>query len=326
MPPVEHPPGALRRLWRDLYWFRQDRAIRREYRGVQHLVYFGGHGLGDELLLTTVLHELRRRGGRGLGVMTSVPEIFEHSPDVDVVKPVRHDHRAFLDRAGIRAEQLTYIREQRPPDIDVPPPRHVLAEMCRLAGITGDIALRPYFHLTDEEKAAARRDRPFIAMQSSRRSASLQIANKEWLPERLQEVADGLRERFELVQIGQAPDPPIVGAVDLRGRTSIRETAAVLHHARAFVGLVGFPMHLARSVDCPAVIIYGGREHPGQSGYSGNENLFTPLPCSPCWRWNSCDFDRQCMTAIRADDVLAAAGRLVARPRGGAPVEPVILE
>jgi hypothetical protein len=311
----EKPAGWVRRLWRDIYWYREDRRIRTEYRGVRHLVFFGGHGLGDEVMVSTVLHELRQRGGQGLGVMTTVPELFANSPDVDAVKPIRHDHTAFFERVGIRADPLYYIHRQLPPDIDVPPPRHLLAEMCRLAGITGEVALRPYVFLTEREKGAARRTRPFVVLQSSRRSASLRIGNKEWIPERIQAVADALAAHHEILQVGLQADPAIAGAVDLRGRLTLRETAAVLYHAQVFVGLVGFLMHLARSVDCPAVIIYGGREHPGQSGYSANENLFTPLPCSPCWRWNSCDYDHLCMTSITVEAVLAATQRIMARPR-----------
>ena len=324
-PQPEHTE-LLRRVWRKVYWYRQDRQIRAEYRGVRHLVYFGGSGLGDEVLVTTVLHELRRRRERGLGVMTSLPEIFAHSPDVDVVKPIRHDHGVFFGRVGIRAEYLGYIRRQLPPDIDVPPPRHLLAEMCRIAGVTGEIHLRPYLYLSEGEKTAARRMHPYFVMQSSRRSASLQIANKEWILERIQAVADALFTHHEVLQIGLPADPPIVGAIDLRGKLTVRETAAVLYHAKGFIGLVGFLMHLARSIDCPAVIIYGGREHPQQSGYSTNENLFTSLDCSPCWRWNSCDYDRLCMTSITADHVLAAIDRLAARPRDDLAIDRAVLD
>ena len=85
----EHP-DLLRRVWRRIYWLPHDVRLARTYRGVRRLVYFGGDGVGDELLLSTVLHELRARGGRDLGVMTSRPELFAHSPDVDHLRPVRH--------------------------------------------------------------------------------------------------------------------------------------------------------------------------------------------------------------------------------------------
>lgn len=318
----ERKAGWPRRIWRDVYWFRQDRRIRAGYQGVQHLVYFGGDGVGDELLLSTVLHELRARGERGLGVMTARPELFGHSRDVDHVLPVRHDHVAGLRRVGCRVDQLVYIARRLPPDIDVPPPRHLLAEICRLAGIGGRVSLRPYLTLTDTERAANPRPSPYVVIQSSRRSASLVIGNKEWFPERFQVVVDAFRKSCAVIQLGLPSDPPLTGAEDLRGQTTLRQSAAILAGASAFVGLVGLLMHLARAVDCPAVIIYGGRERPDQSGYAVNRNLFTALPCSPCWRWNSCDFDRRCLREIAAEQVIEATRGLLAEP----PARPLAAE
>ncbi|MBI5771138.1 MAG: glycosyltransferase family 9 protein [Verrucomicrobia bacterium] len=309
------PASWPRRLWRTLYWWREDRRVRARYPGINHVVYFGGDGIGDELLLSTPLRELRRRGATGLCAMTSRPELFHGTPDADRICPVAHADLPYLARVGARTSSTVYIHERRPPDIDVAPPRHLLAEMCRLCGITGDVALRPWLHLTAAEKAAAAPFAGCIAIQSSRQSASLALGNKEWLPGRFQAVVDALAPRHRIVQLGLPTDPLLRGAEDLRGKKSLRESGAILAGAAAFVGLVGFLMHLARAVDCPAVIVYGGREHPDQSGYVCNENLFTPLPCSPCWRWNSCDFEHRCMSAIQPDHVTAALARLLTRPR-----------
>ena len=310
-----------RRYWRNLYWWREDMRTRARFRGIRHVVYFGGHGIGDELLCSTPLHELRRRGETGLCAMTSRPELFLHSPDVDALRAMEFGSIAFLGRIGVRTSQTTYIRSQLPPDIDVPPPRHLLAEMCRLCGVSGEVELRPYLWLAPEERSVAAPFAGCLAVQSSRRSASLAIGNKEWDPERFQCVVDNIAPRHRVVQLGMADDPPLRGAEDLRGRTSLRESAAILSQARGFVGLVGFLMHLARAVDCPSVIIYGGRERPDQSGYLCNENLYSAVSCAPCWRWNSCDFQHRCMTAIEPGHVLEAISRLLARPRSPLDVE-----
>jgi hypothetical protein len=315
------PVSWPRRLWRSFYWRREDRRLRAEYPGVSHLVYFGGDGIGDELLLSAALHELRRRGGTGLGVMTRHPALFAGSPDVDAVFPLSHRDLTFLPRIGIRTSRAVYINEQRPPDIDVPPTRHILAEMCRLCGLDGTVELRPWLHLQPGERSRFASHAGAIVVQSSRRGASLAIGNKEWFPDRFQQVVDALLPRHRIVQIGQPADPVLRGAEDWRGKSTLRETASLLHQAAAFVGLVGFPMHLARAVDCPAVIVYGGRERPDQSGYVCNENLYTAVPCAPCWRWNSCDYDHRCMTDIRPQHVLAAVDRVLSRPRTGLAVE-----
>jgi ADP-heptose:LPS heptosyltransferase len=89
------------------------------------------------------------------------------------------------------------------------------------------------------------------------------------------------------------------------------------------VGTVGLLMHLARAVECPSVIIFGGREAPWQSGYVCNFNIYSEMPCAPCWRSNTCDFNRQCMSNISADDVVSAIRQMLDRPRSPLAVETV---
>jgi ADP-heptose:LPS heptosyltransferase len=121
-------------------------------------------------------------------------------------------------------------------------------------------------------------------------------------------VVPALRTDYTFVQLGAPSDPRLDGCIDLRGHTTLRHSASVIASSMLAVVQVGFLMHLARAVDCPAVVIYGGREHPWQTGYSCNTNLFTELPCAPCWRWNRCDnpVERECMQRISVDDVVQA--------------------
>jgi ADP-heptose:LPS heptosyltransferase len=117
-----------------------------------------------------------------------------------------------------------------------------------------------------------------VVIQSSGLIARYPIRNKNWYAEGYQGVVSALRDRYDFVQVGSAGDPLLDGALDLRGKTSLRETAAVLAGSLAFVGQVGFLMHLARAVDCRSVIVYGGRETPAQSGTPCNENLYSRSP------------------------------------------------
>ena len=83
-----------------------------------------------------------------------------------------------------------------------------------------------------------------------------------------------------------------------------------------YVGLEGMPMHMARAVNCPSVIVYGGRLRPDQIGYVCNENLYNPVECAPCWLDTRCDFGRNCLDTITTAAVIEAAERMLARPRG----------
>ena len=51
--------------------------------------------------------------------------------------------------------------------------------------------------------------------------------------------------------------------MNLCGRLSIRETAAVMKHADVYLGHDSGPMHLAAAAGVPCVGIYTAREHAG---------------------------------------------------------------
>jgi hypothetical protein len=262
-------------------------------------VYFGpGAGIGDDLLCTTVFRELKKRGEARIVVRSKHRSLFRGNPDVDIVLRAKLPWIAPLMVHGLSFLQLAY---------DVPLSEHLLAIMCRCAGVTGEIALRPYMFLRPDEVAVGRLFERQIAIQSSGLSAAIPMRNKEWFPERFQDVAHRLQGRAPLIQLGAASDPPLKGALDLRGKTSLRQAAAILSHSLVFVGQVGFLMHLARAVDCRSVIVYGGREAPRMTGYIANKNLVGATPCSPCWEQDKCDHDRECMRMISVEAVTTAA-------------------
>jgi hypothetical protein len=257
--------------------------------------------------------------------VTPYPELFLHNADVDgAAAPGTNRSRLFIHSSQrvLWPGWFTYLINYDPiADTRVIPPDPILAYLCRLAGVTGRVDLRPYITLSEPEHAFGAPYQGCIAIQSSGLGAGVLMLNKQWYPERFAEVAAHLLERHPVVQVGSPTDPPVPCTYDLRGRTSLRELAAVLAHCRMFIGLVGMPMHMARAVECPSVIVYGGRERPDQTGYRCNENLYTPLICSPCWRDSRCDFERVCLESITTPDVIAAAERLLGRPRENLAVE-----
>ena len=281
----------------------------------RHLVHFYGQTPGDDLMCTAVLHEMRRRGQRNIWMMSKFPGLFERNPDVDVVVPFDERYDRLAEWLGGNSWYAHYGGHDPEVDQSPVPDRHIISLLCQACGISGPVTLRPYLFLSDEERAAGRIAPRQIALHSSGLSAFTAMKNKEWIAGRFQEVVHALRGEFTLIQLGAAEDPLLDGCVDLRGKTSMRESAAIIANSVLFLGQVGFLMHLTRAVDRPAVIIYGGREQPWQSGYSCNTNLWTDLPCSPCWRWNACHnpSERECMKRITVDDVVRAVHERAAR-------------
>lgn len=282
-------------------------------------------GVGDELMLTAVVRELRQRGFPPFWVMSRRPELYRHNPDFSAVVPVDPRVPALARRCGARVVEPQYTREL--PDGNVlRPPAHILVSLMATAGITGPVKLKPILTLTPAEQRAAAGWAGVIVIQPTVRSAVRPNELKEWWPERWQAVVDGLRTSHRLVQIGGAADALLDGVEDCRGHShGLREIAAMLDQARLFVGLESGFMHLARAVDCPAVILFGGRAHPVDAGYAGNSNLFRSPACAPCWRYNGCEIDRQCMRDITPADVREALDLMLQRPRSPLPVTEVVI-
>lgn len=266
-----------------------------------------GAGIGDDLLCTALFRELVRRGQGDFWVANKHPELYRHNDDVRVVVPPFERYDILLKRFGTRVVYPWYTSYHPAFDRDDPmPEQHLISLMCQKAGITGDVTLRPYLFLSEDEKEGGRLLPRQVAIQSSGLDARHAMRNKNWALERYQEVVTTMKHRYDFVQLGSRSDPPLEGALDMRGKTTLRESAAVLHGSMAFVGQVGFLMHLARSVDCRSVIVYGGRETPAQSGYPCNENLYSAVHCSPCWRLNTCPFERMCLQQISVAQVIDA--------------------
>ncbi|MDE2510280.1 MAG: glycosyltransferase family 9 protein [Elusimicrobia bacterium] len=272
---------------------------------IQLLISHKG-GMGDTVMCTTVAHELRRRGMKDIWLETRWVEDFAGQSVFDGVLPESYETEWLAVTLGGRIVYPAYARALPAEDREIGPAGHILGEMCRQAGIVGRITLRPYFQAPGD----GLRDLPedFIAISGAGGHA---VLTKNWFQERYHALSAMLRKDLRLVQLGSPSEPPIDGADDWRGRTTLRQAADVLKRARCYVGEVGGLMHLARAVDCPAVVIYGGREAPRQSGYVANVNLAGNVPCSPCWIIKNCPHEMGCMDLIRPADVAAAVRRLL---------------
>jgi ADP-heptose:LPS heptosyltransferase len=299
------PPSALLRRLRMVPW-----AINSLLRHPlpRHLIQFDG-GIGDALLCSVVCRELRRRQARGIWMETRHPELFAGNPDVDRVLPPDPRVHSYARKLGARLLDPRYNQFDPSSGRHLYKPGHQLAAMCAGAGIEGEITLRPYLSLSSAEQEKGKLAPRQIVMQSSGAAARFPIRNKEWIPERFAQVAAALAGRFDLVQLGAPQDPLLPGVRDLRGKTTVRESAAILSQAQLFIGLEGFLMHLARAVECRAVIVYGGHTHPAHTGYTAFENLYSAVPCAPCWLRDDCPHDQECMRRITVSDVLAGVER-----------------
>ncbi|HUB67854.1 MAG TPA: glycosyltransferase family 9 protein [Candidatus Methylacidiphilales bacterium] len=288
----------------------------------EHIIFFG-YGLGDDLLCATVARELKKRGAGKIVMFSQYPSLFEHNPDVTAVYNFGYPAIGRLRRWGYSCLVPQYGKYDSLTDKDITPPGHFLEIMCRMLSMKGTIDVRTYFYLTAREKEKGR----LYPCQAVIHSTGLAtMANKRWPTERYQKVVDETRGMVQWIQLGLADDPPIRGAFDLRGKSTLRESAALLAGAKVFLGQAGFLMHLARAVDTRSVIVYGGREDPAVSGYRANENIVGRTVCSPCWQRTRCDYEHECMRIIEPDAVIAAVKQQIERAGTPLEVEAVDLE
>ncbi len=101
---------------------------------------------------------------------------------------------------------------------------------------------------------------------------------------------------------------------DPHRRESILGCLAAVAAGDIQVGPDSGPVHVAAAAGKPSVVIYGGYIHPDCVGYPGNVNLFTALPCSPCWLLiETCPYDRMCLSRIspeRVEEAIASLARV----------------
>ena len=262
--------------------------------------------MGDNLLCSAVARELKNRGRTPIAVLTPFRELFDNNPNIETVFAADWRDVSLLKESGMPLLFPDYAIRSSNPDQILPPRGHIIGEMCRSIGITGEIELRPEYFFGRGENIPRPLNQKTVAIQCSGAGARMRCLNKEWPVDRFQSVIDRLRSNCQLIQLGSVKDPILSGVQDMRG-LPLRNAASVLASCHLFIGLEGFLMHLARAVECPAVIVYGGRVAPEQTGYSCNKNLYTPLTCAPCWCDNACNYDRKCLTTISVDMVVDAA-------------------
>lgn len=260
-------------------------------------------GVGDEMMATAVMREIKRRNPRcHLTFITRRPDVFRHLPYLDAVEQATPGNRT-------RNTFLSYV-----PDENVaPPPRPLVSLMAENVGLIMPAVEVDAPQLQVSPGLRARVDAipaPRIVIQPQ---ASSWSPNKNWPVELWVEQIKLLTKDFSVIEVGtEACLPPqdfgprfhsFVGQTDLSGFAHIISRAAV------FVGPVSGGMHLANAFHIPAVILAGGYESPNGYQYPRSTMLFSPVPCAPCWLIKPCPYELKCLKAIRPEAVLEAVRR-----------------
>ncbi len=171
--------------------------------------------------------------------------------------------------------------------------------------------------ITEEEKQSAEK----IARQAglSLQSPYIVLApganwpNKRWPTRHIARLCDKVYEQQQVpVLVGgpgdrslaeeiaeQADIPP----VDLTGKTSLKQLAAVIKGARAFVGGDTGPMHLAAGLGTPTLALMGPTDANRNGPYGeGHVALEVPRDCAGCWQ-RQCPKQLDCLELLSPEQV-----------------------
>lgn len=144
---------------------------------------------------------------------------------------------------------------------------------------------------------------------------------KCWPIESYRELALQLtREGRGVVWLGDSNDADLLGedyaGVNLAGKLTISETAAVLSRCQQVVANDTFLMHLGEALGVPTLGVFGPTNAPNYRPLGARSNYLwigpATLACSPCTSDGSdfppCRFEHRCMSGIGVERVLATIG------------------
>ena len=146
---------------------------------------------------------------------------------------------------------------------------------------------------------------------------------KRWGAEKFAQVADWLIERHQaqVLLAGEEAERPIADQMiwamrnpvtDLVGRTSVRQLADLLSHAKLVITNDNACLHMASMAGAPTVAVFGPTDERKYGPRApGSAVVRRALVCAPC-ELSFCPYRHECMEWITADEVYAAAAKVLA--------------
>jgi lipopolysaccharide heptosyltransferase I len=135
---------------------------------------------------------------------------------------------------------------------------------------------------------------------------------KRWPVEHFASLLEPLRDRFDLqtVVAGSRSETDLAsqipGAINLAGKTNLRQLVALLESAALVIANDSGPMHIAAALDRPLVTMFGPTNPVRTGPWNRDESVVrVDIPCSPCYS-RRCSHT-SCMHWLPASAVLDVA-------------------
>jgi lipopolysaccharide biosynthesis protein/GT2 family glycosyltransferase/ADP-heptose:LPS heptosyltransferase/tetratricopeptide (TPR) repeat protein len=204
--------------------------------------------VGDVLLTTPVLKALRKKyPSDQIVVSTEYPDLLIGNPFVDAVLRSPAPLPGFDKTIELEYESW--------------PNLHIVEAYARIAGV--EVTDRtPEIYLSRDERGACVDFLRDIGVDLTRPFCVMQLVSgwsvRDWPIERFKVVANALeREGVCSVVLGDRPEPAIDFGLDLRGKTTLRQAAAVVEKCALMVTIDSLLMHIGYAFRRPVVSLFG---------------------------------------------------------------------
>ncbi len=288
-------------------------------------VYVIQEGLGDAVAFTALCEHYFKTFNRKMLVAHKAKEIFENNPYCEVIDGIDQEHlseeqQRMLKSLGITPVFITYtFFEKTEYDEKTEFPyyhhaSHLIETMAERIGFAGTIKCSPQIFLTEQEKINGK-------LGSRKQIVMLSLGKTQWKTcsiDSLRYVADRFKDECEIIQVGSEDDTLIADyVIDKRGRTTIRETAAICYNSELYVGPVSFVAHCAHAVKTRCVLAVPGTEPVSLASYASDVAVQAepqcPLTdkCRVGTTGEICLRNYECIRAITGEQLYNAALRLL---------------
>jgi len=267
-------------------------------------------GIGGSLTLSCVAREIKR-----LSPTMSI-ELYSYHPELFRGNPHIVSNNYFTD-APCRNIHSPEMKEQSRD-------KHYNYYYCQDIGVEpADIHPEIYISKNEIIMVRAKYDLPdkFLVLHAQPSNVKKEhgrtsrwTTTKDWYLDRWEEVVRN--SKSPVYQLRTEDEPYVHGCIDSVG-TTVREACTIISLSKMVLCCVSYSMHVAAATKTPAVVVYGGREYPVQTGYPTRHiQVWAPIDCGPCYRVDDCKQDMLCMDRIRPEHVVGAMNRIIEGPDG----------
>lgn len=177
----------------------------------------------------------------------------------------------------------------------------------------------PKIFLKEEDRAFIKRFMDDIGISNTKLiiglnpGATYGVA-KCWSPAKFGELGKRITKKWgaKIIIFGKADEKPITreilriigdDGIDLAGKTTLIEVAAIIERCKILISNDTGTMHLSAALETPVIAIFGSTD-PKRTGPWGKGHIVIKkdIPCSPCFK-RICPGDHICMELISVDEV-----------------------